>query len=548
MRRRTPWIVAMALLVPLMASCGSSNTNSSSSNKIIAIGTLNKFEQPNPFNAFDFTDYFVQTFMYPFLVQYNSAGQIVPDFATSWTVSPDGKTWTFHLKHNAKWSDGKPLTSADVAWTANTTVKYLTGPTAIDSAYVTELKDATTPDPYTVVLHYTAPVASVLASLGDQMPILPEHIWAKHATGNGAGLKSFPNSAPAVSGGPYIFKSFNGTDFALFTQNPTFYGTKPKVSEIGLQYYATADSMIQAIKHGQLDYAEFLPQTSINTVRQAGWVVKTYPSFDEYNLFFNLNPKKTSHRELLNPVVRLAIAHAIDRQDMVKTAFPGSQLGANVVPPAAGQWSDPSIKPESFNLALANHLLDQAGYRRGPNGIRIAGGHPMQYTVLFAGDQTGPGDRVFQILANDLRQIGIVVTQKTLDVAAFGPAIYGTNNSYNGYDIAMEDFGGVFDPSFALSYFTCANLGGWNFSGWCDKHFDALYNQQNATISTSARRALVYQAETYFYNVRPAIVLFYGVSVDVNSPKWTGFGADPYGAFNNLSGKETFLAVHHVGS
>jgi peptide/nickel transport system substrate-binding protein len=306
--------------------------------------------------------------------------------------------------------------------------------------------------------------------------------------------------------------------------------------------------MIQALKHGQLDYAQFLPQTSISTVQQAGLVVKTYPSFDEYNLFFNMNPKKTFHRELLNPLVRLAIAHAMNRQDMVNTAYPGSQLGANVVPPAAGQWSDPAIRPESFNLALANRLLNRAGYRRGPGGIRIADGHKMQYTVLFAGDLTGPGDRVFQIMQNDLRQIGIAVTQKTLDVAAFGPAIYGTNNSYDGYDMALEDFGGVFDPSFALSYFTCANLGGWNFSGWCDKHFDGLYNRQNATISTSARRALVYAAEKYFYNVRPAIVLFYGVSVDVHNKQWTGFGADPYGAFNNLSGKQTFLTVHRVGS
>jgi peptide/nickel transport system substrate-binding protein len=547
MRRRTFWIAAIALLAPLMAACGSSKPGSSSSGSLIRIGTLNKFEQPNVFNAFDFTDYFVQTFMYPFLVQYNSAGQIVPDLATSWSVSPDGKTWTFHLVRSAKWSDGKPLTSADVAWTANTTVKYVKGPTAIDSAYVTELTDATTPDPYTVVLHYTAPVASVLASLGDQMPILPEHIWAKYGTGNGAGLHSFPNKAPAVSGGPYIFESWNGTDFALFTRNPNFYGPKPAMSEIGLQYYATADSMIEALKHGQLDYAQFLPQTSINTVRQAGLVVKTYPSFDEFNIFFNMNPKKTFHRELLNPVVRQAIADAINREDMVNTAYPGSQLGANVVPPAAGEWSDPSIKPESFNLALADRLLDQAGYHRAADGIRVADGHKMQYTVLFAGDQTGPGDRVFQIMANNLSQIGIAVTQKTLDVSAFGPAIYGTNNSYDGYDIAMEDFGGVFDPSFALSYFTCANLGGWNFSGWCDKHFDALYNQQNATINASARRALVYEAETYFNNVRPAIVLFYGESVDVYSPKWTGFGADPYGAFNNLSGKQTFDTVHKVG-
>src|SRR5712691_5717399 len=150
MFRRLTVAVSVLLLALGAAACGSSGSGSasggggSSGSTLLRVGTLNKFEQTNPFNAFNFTDYFVQQMEYPYLIQYNSAGKIIPDFATSWSTSADGKTWTFHLVPNAKWSDGKPLTSADVAFTLNTIIKYQHGATALDEAYVTGMKNVTT--------------------------------------------------------------------------------------------------------------------------------------------------------------------------------------------------------------------------------------------------------------------------------------------------------------------------------------------------------------------------------------------------------------------
>jgi len=537
---------ASALLVAIgIAACSGSSEGGSGGGggTLLRVGTLNKFEQTNPFNAFNFTDYFVQQMEYPYLIQYNSQNQIIPDFAKSWSHTADGKTWTFHLVPNAKWSDGKPLTSADVAFTLNTIIKYQTGATALDEAYVTGMKDATAPDPTTVVLHYTGPVATVLAYL-DQVPIVPEHIWKKYATGNGSGIKSFPNDGPIVAGGPFILESLNSSNFALFKENPNFYGPKPKFSQFGLQYYSTADSMIQALKSGQLDYAQFLPQNDASVVRQAGLDVTEYPGLNVYFFYIN-SGKHPLHPEIDNPLVKEAMAHAMDRKRMVETAYPGSAPGASIVPPANGSWVNSSLKPETFDLNMANQLLDKAGYKMGPNGIRIANGHPMSYTVLFASDLTGAGDRVFQIIQQDFKKIGIAISQKTMDASAFGPAIYGNNNTYNGWDFAMEGIGGILDPGFAVGYFDCANLGGWNFSGWCDKKYQKVFDEQNQTIDVAKRHQLVNQLQQMAYDARPAIVLFYSETLDVHSKQWTGFGADPYGAFNSLS-KVTFTNAHHV--
>jgi peptide/nickel transport system substrate-binding protein len=239
------------------------------------------------------------------------------------------------------------------------------------------------------------------------------------------------------------------------------------------------------------------------------------------------------------------MAHAMDRNRMVETAYPGSVPGASIVPPANGDWADSSLKPETLDLTLSNQLLDKAGYKMGPNGIRIANGHPMSYTVLFASDLTGAGDRVFQIIQQNFKKIGIAISQKTMDASAFGPAIYGNNTTYNGWDFAMEGIGGILDPGFAVGYFDCANLGGWNFSGWCDKKYQAVFDQQNQTIDVAKRHQLVNQLQQMAYNAKPAIVLFYQETLDVHSKQWTGFGADPYGAFNSLS-KVTFTNAHHV--
>ena len=129
--------------------------------------------------------------LYPQLVQYDfEDGEyvIVGDLADSWDTSADGKDWTFHLKSGTKWSDGQPLTAEDVAWTANTTAKYASGPTAVMAPALAHLKSAEAPDPTTVVLHYKTPVGNVLAQL-EQFFVLPEHVWSKFADGRREGAE-----------------------------------------------------------------------------------------------------------------------------------------------------------------------------------------------------------------------------------------------------------------------------------------------------------------------------------------------------------------------
>ncbi len=186
------------------------------------LGTDSSIDSLNPFVAFQADAYTTVEYIYPSLVQYNPKLQIVPDFATSWQMSDGGRVWTFHTAPNADWSDGKPLTAQDAAWTFSTILKYQNTATANSAGYVAHMASAAAPNATTLVLTYKQPVANVLSQV-QQVAIVPQHVWAKYATGAGKGLTTFANNAPIVSGGPFILRKYTAKQSALFVRNPTYY-------------------------------------------------------------------------------------------------------------------------------------------------------------------------------------------------------------------------------------------------------------------------------------------------------------------------------------
>jgi peptide/nickel transport system substrate-binding protein len=514
---------------------------------VFRLADASSIDSLNPFVAFQADDYSTFTYIYPELVQYNPRLQFVPDFARSWQESPDGRVWTFHTQPNAKWSDGKPLTAADAAWTYTTILKYQNSATANSAGYVAHMKSATAPDATTLVLTYKRPVANVLSQV-QQVPILPEHIWAKYATGNGKALTRFNNNAPIVSGGPFILQKYTPKQIALFKRNPNFYGPKPHIDGLGLQFFDTTDAMITALKSHQLDGVEVpVPPTSVATLKAAHFVVPSSPgvAFDDF--IINSNPQQDpSHRELMNPLLRQAFDAAIDRQAIVKTSLLGyGQPGSSIIPPATGHWYDPAIKPTPSNPAKANQLLDQAGYKMGPNGVRIANGHPMSYTVIIPTDiANNYGQRSFQIIQADFKKIGVRLTEKVLDDSAAYNAI--TADHYKSFEISMWDWFPLTDPDFMLSVLTCVSWNVWNDTGYCNKTYDSLYAAQSAATSPAKRQQIVYQMQQMAASTRMYLVLDYPDSIEAHSPAWTDLPLVAGSSFTSMS-KIPFESVHQAG-
>ncbi len=533
--------VAAAAGALLMLSACSQGASASGGSDFVRVGTIAVLNSLNPWITFDQLSLDLQSDIYPRLIQYNlHTLAFEPDFAARWTQSADGRTLTFVTRPHAEWSDGRPLTAQDAAWTINTMVRLRNGAAAMWASTVADITKATATSPTSLTLYYRATVADPLANL-EQIPILPEHVWGPLASGAGTALRSASNipapGLPVVSGGPFILVKYTYHQALVLERNPRYYGPPAHISGFGIELFSNDDALVAAMRAHQVDVATGdpnLPATDVKPLRTAGLRIVAVPSVAYSDLIINTNPAKAAHRELLNPLVREAFEYATDRATIDKIAYLGyAQPGGSIVPPATGTWHDPAVRPLPFSLAKANLLLDQAGYRRGPGGIRIADGHPMSYTVLLSTDNGPEGERTGQIMTTDFAKIGVTLNFQPTSDNTLNSDIYA--NHYRNFDLAMWGWDTFIDPDYILDVLTCSQWYNNSDSGYCNQSYDRLYAQQTATINQAKRLQQVYQMQQMIFNARPYIILNYDSVLEGWSPGWCDITVSPDGWMTQLS-------------
>ncbi|HET6173872.1 MAG TPA: ABC transporter substrate-binding protein [Gaiellales bacterium] len=507
---------------------------------ILRMGTTDPFDSMNPFVAFSAISYVAFTNVYPTLVQYDTHFKLVGDWAKSWKTSKDGLTWTFTLKPG-KWSDGKPLTADDGAWTGNTILKFAKGPAASLAPFISHATKLTAPNPTTLVIHYDKAVANVLPQL-QQFFVLPRHVW-EPVVGSGAkGLKDYDPSAhmPIVGGGSFFVQKYDKKGTTILARNPGFYGGKPHVDAVGITWFANSDAMLAALKSNGLDYVDSVPQTVAGALGKSGDIQVIKGQGSEVRDFgFNSNPKKKKNRELLDPKLRDALSHAFDRQQIIDVVFRGlADARATFLTPLSTPYMNTGLKPERYDLALANRMLDKLGYKRGSDGIRRTPGansHPMSYGVITPTTVAGI-NREFAIVRDSFAKIGVKLTQRAYDGTTAFTEITKPKNQYLDFDLMMWDWVGYIDPDFMLSVVGCDQYGGWSDTGYCNPAYDKLYQQQGVTTDPEKRQAIVWQMQKILYHDKPYIQLaqlqlIYGFQkgwTGIDPPFLTGLGKLPW--------------------
>ena len=181
----------------------------------------------------------------------------------------------------------------------------------------------------------------------------------------------------------------------------------------------------------------------------------------------------------------------------------------------------------------------------GPNGVRMANGHPMSYTVIMPTDiQNTYGQRSFQIIQADFKKIGVQLNLKVLDASAAYDAI--TANDYKNFELSMWDWYPLSDPDFMLSVLTCVTWNTWNDTGYCSKAYDSLYQSQSAATSPAQRQQIVYQMQQMIASQRVYLVLDYPDTIEAHSPTWTDLPLVAGISWNSMS-KIPFESVHRAG-
>jgi peptide/nickel transport system substrate-binding protein len=512
---------------------------------IFTLGTTNYIDTLNPFNYIEAEATMAYLEVFPELVQLGpDLSTYVPDYAKSWSHSADFKTYTYHLQSGGKWSDGKPLTSADVAWTANTVVKYQNGPGAALASAIAHVTHVDTQGPDTVVFHYDAPVdPNLVLSNISALYILPQHIWASQVGSNGHGLKTFrpENNLPLVSGGPFMITKYAEKGTTVFRPNPGWWGPKPHADAVALVYYTNSDSMIADLKSGQISAVDQVPYTAVNALKaDKSLSILPYKYGEFTNITWNSNPAKPTNRELLDPRVKKAISECIDRNQIISVVYAGNATLANqsILGPFAAPWQNPADQKLTYDCSAGNATLDQLGYKKGADGIRVAPAttgkyaqpaHKMQYQIMVPASLDFNGDRQFSIIQAGMQAAGIKVTEQAGgDTNAASAKEYGKNCSvkthggYNTFDIATWDWFSYADPDFMLSVPTTSQYCYWNDNGYHSDSYDAMYKREGA-LAGAARKALVAKMDKLMSDQFVYTYLVNEKAISASQPSWGGY-------------------------
>ncbi|MCW6009324.1 peptide ABC transporter substrate-binding protein [Micromonospora sp. CPCC 205371] len=530
LRRR---VGVVAVLATFMAGCsgGGDGQDETVKGGVLSVGVtaeLGRLESLNPMASNLLGSWLARQMVYPALVQLDGAS-LRPAWAQSWEASADGRVYTFRLR-DGSWSDGTPLTAEDAVWTATTELKYKDGAAGLVAFALAGVESVAAPDPRTFVVTYTKPVAPGALTALAYFSVLPKHIWEPHAGNDGKDLATFhpEDQLPLVSGGPYTVTEFDPDGTTIFEPNPKYYGDKPQVDAVGVQVFQNAEGMVQALKTGALAWGYSDGATIAKSVEGTpGLSVKRTPGRAVALLNINSNPDKPDHPELKNVRVREAMSLAIDRAELIEVALNGfGQPGRSLLVPAQAGWIPEAIAADPFDPARANAILDELGYRRGTDGIRVTGtGAPMRYELVV-----WEISRVVEILQKNLKDVGIDLQPKLTE--EYTATVTAPDGKYLDFDLAFSYWEFLDpDPNVSLNIYTCGSWGSVNFAGYCDQNYDTLHTQQQATVDETQRHAQVGQMQQLLLrDARATLPLYHADGVHVVGTGWAGIEPQRYGA------------------
>jgi peptide/nickel transport system substrate-binding protein len=421
----------------------------------------------------------------------------IPGLATSWKSSDDKLTWTYRFRPGAKWSDGKPLTAEDAAWTINTSRKE----EWINHTAVTANLTAEAPDPTTLVVRSSVPDPKLPVM---DVYILPKHIWGKLNPDE----RDKYDGEDGVGSGPFVLERFEKGQFARMRANPNYYGGKPAVDRVVLRKFNNPDAMVAALKTGELDAAQDIPGNAFNELEKDSNIqtVEGYQGAMSEVAINGGDGLKKPHPALLDPEVRRAIGHAIDKETIVDRVLAGVGKPAETLSVSPDESWTPDIPEDQrfdFDLDKANAMLEDAGYKdTDGDGIREmpGGGRPLNFRYMVRSDgETGPETAEF--VTGWLREIGIATTRKVASDTEL-TTIIGKGD----YDMFAWGWVPFVDPDQMLSYFTCDQVASdpedptnyYNDANYCDPQYDKLYQQQKVELDRAKREEIVHEMLTRF--------------------------------------------------
>lgn len=506
-------ILALVLaLVFVLTACGGGAVKGGT----LRIGWAGSPDTLNPGAAVLAEAYTIFELVYDSMYELNLDGSFSLAVAESVDRSADGLVYTYKIHKGIKFHDGKPMTAKDIKFTydfyqAHEDFPYL-------NSYTAYIESTEAPDDYTVVVTLTDAIPNIESQLA-YMYILPEHIWAEYA--EGAAATEFENFE-MIGTGPFQVVEYKQNEFIHLKANKDHFLQPPKVGEVIFQTFESQDVLVQAIKSGQVDMITEMPATAVETLKSDPNIkVVTGAPFAPgvSDIIFNqIDPEIcptedggvcTGHPALRDRNVRLALAHATDKQKLIDVVLLGyGTPGLTLIPDGLGMWFNSKIEDYAFNVTEANRILDEAGYKDADgDGIRDMpdGSQSLTFRMQWPSDSID-APRQAELLSEMWLEVGVKAELQAMDPDALTAICCPAFD----FDVILWGWGSDPDPSLLLGVHTTAEIPtGYNETGYSNPEFDDLYDQQATELDLQKRIALVHQMQQIAFDDVVYIIPYY---------------------------------------
>jgi peptide/nickel transport system substrate-binding protein len=444
----------------------------------------------------------------------------VPALARSWSVSPDGLIYEFHLDPKATWETGSPVTSDDVRFT----IERVHDPKVNAASWSWGFEDLAaieTPDPATVRVRFQRPYSERLLAFED-LPIVSGDAYKRAKPGDA--------DRRPVGSGPYRLSSWEANRSIRLTRRPD--APAAAFSEIVFRVIPDDNTRFQAGARGDLD--EF----RIN--RDQRKAAEAMPEFLARNRVLKVPQPleavivwNTRSPFLSDPRVRQALAHAWPRAEAAQRLYPpdGAALVSGPYPPGVAA-NAPDVAPPTYDLEKAGRLLDEAGWRTGPAGVRRRAGEKASLELLIRA-QARVDNNLAEILRSAYRKVGVELAVLPLDAAVY--AQRGQAGEFDGYLTGRFFVPPNFDP---YPYYHSSQWapGGQNLGFYKSAEADRVMEAARHEMDAEKRLELYRQIHRIVAADQPADFLWGSGQYWAVARRVEGVEVSPLGLFHFLPG------------
>jgi peptide/nickel transport system substrate-binding protein len=443
-----------------------------------------------------------------------------PGLASSWEFSPDRKTLTFHLDPKARWSDGAPVTSADVAFS----YKAAASPEVawVGSDVKEAIAEALTPDPRTVVFRFARvyPYQLMDAVEGN---ILPARVYGATP------LKEWPEhpflTAP-VSSGPFLLKRYERGSLIELQRNPRYARAPlPRLDTVIFRVIPDETTLVNELLAGGIDFMENVPADAAAKIRAVPRLDLVRAPDLSYT-FISWNTGRPLFKEAR---VRRALTMAIDREAIIEGLL--KETGR----PSAGpilscMWAcDRSLKPLPYDPEAAKRLLAEVGFKDSDgDGLLDRDGQPFRFE-LETNQGSGLRADIVQMVAAQLRKVGVEAVPRTFEFGAFI-----ARHEKHDYDAFVGSWRESTKVDLKSAFHSASRTGGYNYGSYADAELDALIDKARLEADREAARKLWFKAQEIIARDQPLTFLFERDRLHAVPRDLTGLRLSPRSAYVGL--------------